>query len=146
MELTKLSGRVLGLKVLEDWILLSVTGLEVVACNNSHLIYHHNHDDDDDDDDNDDDDNDDAGDDDGDPLSGTCCCCRSLPVYPVPLKQKLPPRKLLGGHDYKDDDEDYDDDVGADDVDGDDDVDDDCHLLCSSGPFPLLSSLRFPSC
>ena len=54
MELTKLSGRVLGLKVLEDWILLSVTGLEVVACNNSHLIYHHNHYDDDDDDDDDD--------------------------------------------------------------------------------------------
>jgi len=26
-----LSGRVLGLKVLEDWILLSVTGLDVVA-------------------------------------------------------------------------------------------------------------------
>ena len=30
--LTKLSGRVLGLKVLVDWILLSVTGLDVLAC------------------------------------------------------------------------------------------------------------------
>ena len=88
-------------------------------------LYHHNHDDDDD---NDYDDH---------PLSGTCCRCRSLPVYPVPLKQKLPPRKLLGGEDYKDG-EDYD---GADDEEG-----GNCHLLCSSGPFPLLSSFRFPSC
>ena len=29
--LTKLSGRALGLKVLVDWILLSVTGLDVLA-------------------------------------------------------------------------------------------------------------------
>ena len=68
---------------------------------------------------------------------GGGCCSRPLPVYPVPLKQKLPPRKLLGGEDYKDG-EDYD---GADDEEG-----GNCHLLCSSGPFPLLSSLRFPSC
>ena len=39
----------------------------------------------------------DAYDGDGHPLSGACCS-RPLPVYPVPLKQKLPSRKLLCDH------------------------------------------------
>ena len=51
---------------------------------------------------------------------------------------------LCGKHSYKDEEDDFVNDVGADDVD--DDAVDDCHLLCSSGSFPLLSSLRFPSC
>ena len=97
MALTKLSGRDRGLKVLEDWILLSVTGLDVLACI-KHYHFDHSYNDGDYDGDYDGDaGDDDAYDGDGHPLSGACCS-RPLPVYPVPLKQKLPSRELLCDH------------------------------------------------